>query len=143
MSRTERFKSAERGDLTTILPLPMEYTEGTATRLRGPAREATDAAKFQGAASACRHQMGITVAARSLLAEPRAPGNEAAWTIVKAKFPDVDRNSVQSAAAGARAACVTEPEEDSSLTWHPEGEFNPLGGHRGHQLSQRTIRSGE
>ena len=35
MSRTERFKSAERGDLTTILPWLMEYTEGTATRLRG------------------------------------------------------------------------------------------------------------
>ena len=34
MSRTERFKSAERGDLITILPWFMEYTEGTATRLR-------------------------------------------------------------------------------------------------------------
>ena len=75
MSRTERFKSAERGDLTTILPLPMEYTEGTATPLRGTAREAMDAAKFEIAASACRHQGGIAVVARGLLAEPRAPGN--------------------------------------------------------------------
>ena len=58
MSWTERFKSAERGDLTTILPLLMEYAEGTATRLRGPAREATDAAKFERATSACRHQGG-------------------------------------------------------------------------------------
>ena len=39
MSRTERFKSVERGDLTTILPWLIEYTEGTATRLRGPARK--------------------------------------------------------------------------------------------------------
>ena len=58
MSRTEGFKSAERGDLTTIFPWLMEYTEGTATRLRGPAREATDAAKFENAESACRHQGG-------------------------------------------------------------------------------------
>ena len=50
-----RFKSAEGGDLTTILPWLMECTEVTATRLRGPAREATDAAKFERAASACRH----------------------------------------------------------------------------------------
>ena len=87
MSRTGMFKSAEGGDLTTILPWHMEYTEGTATRLRGPAREVTDAAKFVRAASACRHQRGITVAACSLLVEPRAPGNEATWTTVEAKFP--------------------------------------------------------
>ena len=86
----------------------MEYTEGTVTRLRGPAREATDAAKFERAASACRHQGGITVAARSLLAEPRAPGNEATWTTMKVKFPDEYRNSVQAAAAAARVASVTE-----------------------------------
>ena len=86
MSRTGMFKSAEGGDLTTILPWHMEYTEGTATRLRGPAREATDAVKFERAASACRHQGGITVAACILLAESRAPGNEATWTTVKASF---------------------------------------------------------
>ena len=63
-SRTERFKSAERGDLTTILPWLMEYTEGTVTRLRGPAREATDATKLERVASSCRHQGGITVAGR-------------------------------------------------------------------------------
>ena len=114
MSRTARFKSVERGDLTTVLPWLMAYTEGTATLLRGPAREATDVTKFERAASACRHQGGITVAARGLLAEPRAPGNYATWTTVKAKFPAEDRNSVQSA---ARAASVTEPEEGSGPTW--------------------------
>ena len=116
MSRTEKFKSAERGDLTTILPWVIEYTGGTATRLRGPAREATDAAKLERAASACRHQEGKTVAARSLVAEPRAPGNEATWTTMKAKFPEEGRNSVQAAAVAARVASVTEPEEGSGPT---------------------------
>ena len=125
MSRTARFKSAERGDLTTILPWLMEYTEGTATSLRGVAHEATEAAKFERAASACRHQEGITVVARWFLAEPRTPGNETTWTIVEAKFPEEDRNSVQAATAAARVASVTEPEEGSGPTWRPEGEFNP------------------
>ena len=87
MIRTERFKSAERGDLTTILPWVVEYTEGTVTRFRGPAHEATGAAKVERASSSCRHQGAITVAACSLLVEPRAPGNEATWTTVEAKFP--------------------------------------------------------
>ena len=55
MSRTARFKSAKRGKLTTILPWLMEYIEGTATCLRGSEHKATDAAKFERAASACRH----------------------------------------------------------------------------------------
>ena len=87
MSRTARFKLVEHGDLTTILPWIMENTEGTATLLRGLARKATDATKFERAASTYRHQGGITVAASGLLAEPRAPGNAVTWTIVKAKFP--------------------------------------------------------
>ena len=125
MSRTASFKSAERGDLTTILPWLMEYAEGTATRLRGPAREATDSAKFERATSACRDQGGKTVAARGLLAETRAPGNEATWTMVKAEFSEEDRNSVQEAVAAARMASVTEPAEGSGPTWRPGGEFSP------------------
>ena len=117
MSRTERFKSAERGNLNTILPWLMEYAEGTATRLWGAARKETDAAKFERAALAA-------VASRGLLAEPRAPGNEATRTIVKTKFPEEDRNSVQAAAAAARVTSVTEPAEWSGPTWRPEGEFN-------------------
>ena len=54
MSRTARFKSAERGDLNTIFPWLMEYTEGMAIRPRGAPREATGAAKFERTASACR-----------------------------------------------------------------------------------------
>ena len=125
MSRTAKFKSVERADLTTILPWLMEYAEGTATRLRGPAREATDAAKFKSAASACRHPGGITIAARGLLEGPRAPRNEVTWTIVKVKFPEDDQNSVQETATAARVASVTEPEEGRGPTWRPEGEFNP------------------
>ena len=58
MNRTARLKFAERGDLATILRWLMEYTEGTATCLRGSAREITDAVKFERVASACRHQGG-------------------------------------------------------------------------------------
>ena len=71
---------------------------------------------------------GATVAARGLLADPRAPGNESAWTalVVKTKFSEEDRNSVQEAVAAARVASVTEPEEGSDPTWRPEGEFSPM-----------------
>ena len=87
MSRTARFKSAERGGPTTILSWLMEYAEVKTKRLRGSARKATDAAKSERTAPVCRHQGGIAVAARSLIAEPRAPGNEATWTVVKAESP--------------------------------------------------------
>ena len=85
----------------------------------------------------------LTVAARSLLAEPRAPDNEATWMTLKAKakFPEEDRNSVQAAAAAARMASVTESEEGSGPTWRPEGEFNPQVAFG--VINSRTIRSGE
>ena len=72
MKRRERFASAERGDLTLLLPCLMEYTRRISTRQIGQAREETDADMFKRASSACRHRRGVTVAARSLLAEPRA-----------------------------------------------------------------------
>ena len=125
MSRTARFKSAERGDPTTMLPWLMEHTKGTAIRFRRPTPEATDAAKFKRAALACRHQWEITVAADGLLAEPRALGSEATWIKVNALFPEEYRSSVQEAASAARVASVTKPEEGSGPTWRPEGEFNP------------------
>ena len=61
---------------------------------------------------------------RAAFSRNRAPGNEATWTIVKAKFPEEDGNSVQEAAAGARLTSVTEPAEGSGLTWRPEAECN-------------------
>ena len=115
MSRTERFKSAERGDLTTILPYLIGYTEGTATRLQGPAREATDTAKFERAASACRRQGGIAAAACGLLAEPRSEG----------EIPGRRQKPRPSTASAARVASVTELEEGSGPTWRPEGECYP------------------
>ena len=73
MSRTAMFKPAEHGDLTTILRWIIECTAGTATRPRGLARESMDAAMSERASSTCQHQGGMTVVARGLLAEPRAP----------------------------------------------------------------------
>ena len=76
MKQRKRFASTERGDLTLFLPWLMEYTHRTSTRQIGQAREETDADMFKRASSACRRRGGVTVAARSLLAEPRAPANE-------------------------------------------------------------------
>ena len=125
MTRTARLKSAERGDLTTVLPWLMEYTQGTTTRLQGPAHKTTDAAMFERAALACQHQGGITVTACGLLGGPRAPGDEATWVIVKTKFPEEDQNLRSGSSGGSWGASVTEPEEVSGPTWRPLGEFNP------------------
>ena len=108
-----------------ILPWLYEVHRRHGDTSPGASTRATDAANFERAASACRHQGGITAAARGLLVEPRPPGNEATWTIMKAKIPEEDRNTVQKATAVARVASVTEPEEGSGPTWRPEGEFKP------------------
>ena len=97
MKRRERFASAERGDLTLLLPWLMEYTRRTSTRRSAQARKETDADIFKKASSACRHRGhrgGVTVAARSLLAEPCALGNEETWERVKANFPEEDQTCV-------------------------------------------------
>ena len=67
----------------------------------------------------------MAVAARSLLEEPRAPGNEATWEQVKAKFPDEDDSSTSEAAAAAVAASASDSDEGSDLKWRPEEEFDP------------------
>ena len=76
VKRRERLVSVERGDLTILLPWLMEYTCRTSTRQSGQAREVTEADLFKRASSECRHPGGVTVAGRSFLAEPRAPGSE-------------------------------------------------------------------
>ena len=73
----ERFASVERGDITIFLPWLMGYIHRVSARRSDPAREATDEAKFKRASSTCRHPGGVIAAARSFLAEPRAPSNEA------------------------------------------------------------------
>ena len=120
VKRRERFAKVERGDITLILPCLMDFTSPASTRHRGPTYEATDAAKYERASSACRHSGGASVAARSLLAEPRAPGDEVTWGRVKDKFPGEDRASVSESAAAAVVASSTEPEGGSLPNWRPE-----------------------
>ena len=63
------------------------------------------------------------MAARSLLAEPRTPGNEETWERVKSKFPEENQVCVSEAGAGATSS--TDQEEDSVPNWRPEEEFDP------------------
>ena len=58
-----------------------------------------------------RPSTGVTVAARSLHAEPRAPGNEKTWLRVKSKFPEENQARVSEAAAAAVATCSINQEE--------------------------------
>ena len=125
MKRLERFASAERVDLTLLLLWLMKYTRRTSTRQMGEARKEKDADTFKRASSACRHRWGVTVAARSLLAKPRATGNEETWERVKAKFPAENQACVSEAAAAAVAASSSDQEEGSVPNWRPEEEFDP------------------
>ena len=81
----------------------MRVTRRASTRHRNPAHEAMGRAKFRRASSAYRHPGCVTVAARILLTEPRAPGSEPMSERVKAKLPDVDPTSVSEAATAAVA----------------------------------------
>ena len=67
---------------------------------------------------------GVTVAARSLLAEPRAAGGEATPEGVKAKFPDEDQTSVSEAPAAAVKASASDSGDGSSPKWRPEEAFD-------------------
>ena len=68
---------------------------------------------------------GVTVAARSLLAEPRAPGDEATRERVIDKFPDEDQTSGSEAATTTVVASTSDPEEGSGPKWLPDEEFDP------------------
>ena len=125
VTRRERFASVERGDITLLLPWLMGYTRRASARRSDLAHEATDEAKLKRASSACRHPGGVTVATRSLLTEPRAPGNEATWEHVIDKFPDEDQTSVSEEATAAVAASASDPEEESGPNWRPDEEFDP------------------
>ena len=65
------------------------------------------------------------MAARSLLAEPRAPENDETWERVKSKFPEENQVCVSEAAAAAVATSSTDQEEGSVPNWRPEEEFDP------------------
>ena len=55
--------------------------------VQGPSPRAAEATKYERASSSCRHSGGVSIAARGLLAEPRALGNEVSWEGVKAEIP--------------------------------------------------------
>ena len=101
------------------------YARRASARRSDLAHEAADDAKFKRASSAYRHPGGVAVPARSLLAEPRAPGSEATWERVKDKFPDEDQTSVSEAATAAVEASASDPEEGSSPKWCSDEEFDP------------------
>ena len=106
--RRERFASVKRRDITPVLPWLKAYTCRAPARGSDPAHEVTDEAKFKRASLAYRHPGGVTMAARSRLAEPRAPGREETWERVKAKFPDEGPISASEAAAAAVAASASD-----------------------------------
>ena len=126
VKRPKRLSSAERCDLTLLLPpYLMECTRQTLTRQSGQAREVTDANTLKRASSACHRPGGVTVVARSFLAEPRAPGSEETWERSKAKSPEEDQTSVSEAQQRKRwQATFSDPEEDSGPNWRPEEEFD-------------------
>ena len=82
----------------------------------------TDADMFKRESSACRHRGGVAVAARSLLAELRTPGNKETLERVKAKFPEENQACVSEAAVGASSF---DQEEGSGPNWRPEEKFDP------------------
>ena len=63
---------------------------------------------------------GVTAVARVLLTEPQAPGSEATWEPVKAKFPEYDQTCVSETAAVAVAAIASNSEEGSGFKWIPD-----------------------
>ena len=65
------------------------------------------------------------MAARNLLAEPCAPGNEETWEPVKIKFPEGHQTCVPEAASAAVAASSSDPEKGCGPNWRPEEEFDP------------------
>ena len=103
----------------------MGYTRRASARRSNPAHEATGEAKFKGHHQSAATRGGATVATRSLLAEPRAPGSEATWERVKAKFSDEDQTSIYESAVAVVEASASDSEKVSGPNWRPEGEFDP------------------
>lgn len=125
VKRRERFVSVDRGDITLSISWLMGYTRRASGRRSIPAHETTVEAKFKRASSAGRHPGCVTMAARSLLVDPRSNGSEATWQRVKAKFPDDDSSSVSEAATAAVAASASGVEEESGPMWRTVEGFDP------------------
>ena len=99
IKRRQLLSLMESGNIMLLLPWLMALTRGRGSRPRDAAHEASDPAKFERASSTCRHDGGVKVAARNLLAEPRSTGNEETWTTLVAKLPSEDHAAVSAAAA--------------------------------------------
>ena len=141
MKQRERFTSAERDDLTILLPCIMEPTRRTSTRQSGQIRKATDADMLKRASSACRHPGRVTEAIRTLLVELHAPGSVETRERVKAKFPEEDQTCVSEriGSGGQKFLRLREGEWSKQA---PGGSVRPTGGPRGNQISQRVVRRG-
>ena len=61
------------------------------------------------------------MAARSLLAKPRAPGNEETSERVKAKFPPEESQACVSEAAAAAVAASSSDQEEGSVPYLAPG----------------------
>ena len=103
----------------------MGYTRRTPTRQSAKPTKRQTLIYARGRQHHAAIQGGVTVAARSLLTEPRAPGSEETWERVKPKFPEEDQTCVSEAAAAAVIASCSDPEEGSGPNWRPEEEFDP------------------
>ena len=143
MKRCQRFVSAERGERTLLLPWLMEYARRTPTRQSGQSREETDADMFKKASSTCRHPGGVTVAARSLLVGPRAPGNRKRERANESKVPGGGSDIRLRSSSGSSGRKFLRPGGREWSQLAPGGRSRPTGGPRGHQFSQRVIRRGK
>ena len=102
-SRRDRFLAVERGDISVLLPWLLAFTDAAAARRRQVPESRSEAEVFSKAAANCKHRGGISSAARTLLAEARAPATAETFEHVRAKFGDEDPDTVAAAAAAAVA----------------------------------------
>ena len=76
VSRRDRFLAVEKGDISVLLPWLLAFTDAAAARRRQVPESRSEAEVFSKAAANCKHRGGISSAARTLLAEARAPATE-------------------------------------------------------------------
>ena len=86
MKGRQRFALVESGDMALLLPWLTAFTRVRDSRQRDTAQGASEE-KLERASSACRHAGEVKVAARTLLAEPRSPGNEDTWDVTGGQVP--------------------------------------------------------
>ena len=73
--RVDSVDIVDIGDIVLLLPWLVAFTRGGDSRQRDATQQASEEEKLERASSACSHAVGVKVAARKLLAEPRSTGN--------------------------------------------------------------------